>query len=85
MIPQPITTWLKKGELAPLLGVSIKTVDEWRRAGLIPAIRVSRKVLRFNLDHVIEALSRTTKECGRGSSDQPKEAVEQAASQVVGR
>lgn len=36
-------------ELAEYLGVHVKTVLKWARAGTIPVIRLSKRCLRFDL------------------------------------
>ena len=43
-------------EVAELVGVSTWTVYGWARRGLIPAIRVTDRILRFDADAVIAAL-----------------------------
>ncbi len=45
-------------ELAERLRVKPSTVLDWQRAGRIPAIRLSHKILRFNLGEVLAALKR---------------------------
>ena len=43
-------------EVARRLGVGYGTLLRWRKAGKVPAVKMSRKVLRFNLRQVAEAL-----------------------------
>ncbi len=43
-------------QLADRLAVKPRTVREWFRAGLIPATRLSPKVIRYSLDDVVAAL-----------------------------
>ena len=43
-------------QLAKRLGVKPSTVRRWFRAGLIPAKRLTPKVIRFNLDEVVTSL-----------------------------
>ena len=54
--------------LAERLGVSANTVLKWARQGKIPAIRVSRKVVRFHYDSIVAALRKkaTAAFAGRG-------------------
>jgi excisionase family DNA binding protein len=47
------------GELAERLRVKTSTVLDWQRAGRIPSIRITPKVLRFNLGDVMAALKRS--------------------------
>ena len=49
-------------ELAERLRVRPNTVKAWARDGRIPAIRLSPKIIRFDLDEVVEALRRRTAE-----------------------
>jgi excisionase family DNA binding protein len=35
-------------ELADQLGVHVKTVLKWARAGILPAVRFSKRCVRFN-------------------------------------
>lgn len=44
-------------QLAKELEVGVDTVVEWGRSGKIPRIRISRKIIRFNRDAVLSALS----------------------------
>ena len=43
-------------ELADQLRVQPGTVRQWYRRGLIPAVRLTPKVIRYNLPSVIDAL-----------------------------
>ena len=43
-------------QLADRLTVKPRTVREWFRAGLIPATRLSPKVIRYSLDDVVASL-----------------------------
>jgi excisionase family DNA binding protein len=45
-------------QLAERLGVKPRTVKEWLRAGLIPATRLTPKVIRYDLEQVVTALKR---------------------------
>ena len=45
-------------ELADRLRVTTPTVLRWHRAGKIPAVRITAKVLRFDLAEVLAALKR---------------------------
>jgi excisionase family DNA binding protein len=49
---------LTAAELADRLRVKPETVLGWHRSGRIPSIRLSHKVLRFNLGEVVAALKR---------------------------
>lgn len=44
-------------EVAGRLNVRPATVRQWARRGWIPTVRLSRKVLRYNLDAVVEAMT----------------------------
>lgn len=47
-------------------GVSIGTVNVWVRKGRIPCVRASRRIIRFRLADVEEALTRPAVEAPRG-------------------
>jgi excisionase family DNA binding protein len=51
---------LTAAELAQRLHVKTPTVLRWHRAGKIPAVRITAKVLRFDLVDVLAALKRPT-------------------------
>ena len=43
------------GEVAARLGVTVQTVLRWHQAGRLPALRCSRKVIRFSWPAVLAA------------------------------
>jgi excisionase family DNA binding protein len=43
-------------ELGKSLGVSAFTIGQWARKGKIPAIRITKKVIRFCSEDVLDAL-----------------------------
>jgi hypothetical protein len=49
---------LKKQELAIALGVSLREIDYWKAQRRIPFIRISARLIRFDLNRVKEALAR---------------------------
>lgn len=53
------TELLTARELAKRLRVSPETVCSWARRGEVPALRVSAKVIRYDADAVMMALSVT--------------------------
>jgi len=53
---------LTANEVADQLQVQPETVRRWRRRGIIPAVRLSPKVIRYQIAAVIEAL--TTRQRG---------------------
>lgn len=55
---------LNATQLAHRLGVRPSTVQRWHRAGLIPSTRLTAKVIRFDLEAVIAALSARSREGG---------------------
>jgi excisionase family DNA binding protein len=50
---------LTASELAERLQIKPSTVLDWQRTGRIPSLRLSHKVLRFNLGDVVTALKRS--------------------------
>lgn len=53
------TELLTARELAKRLRVSPETVRAWARRGCIPTLRLSPKVIRYNTEAVLAALSAT--------------------------
>lgn len=53
------TELLTTREMAKLLRVSPETVRAWARRGCIPTVRLSAKVIRYNAESVLAALSTT--------------------------
>lgn len=47
---------LTPDELAAVMRVSVKTVRRWVREKRVPCIHVSRRVIRFRLDRVLDSL-----------------------------
>jgi len=43
-------------DLAERVGVSTRTIERWRRDGIIPFIKISRRVVLHRLDEVLKAL-----------------------------
>jgi predicted site-specific integrase-resolvase len=50
-------------ELGVVCGVHAKTIHEWADAGIIPAIKITQRCVRFDLDKCLEALNRRTTLC----------------------
>jgi excisionase family DNA binding protein len=50
--------FLSKQELAFAVGVSVRSVDNWMAQKRIPFIRLSARLIRFDLERVKEALAR---------------------------
>lgn len=47
---------LAAGETAAHLRLKAATIRLWTREGLVPAIKITGKVIRYDLDQVMEAL-----------------------------
>ena len=58
---------LTADELASRLRMKPSTVRDWARRGLIPAIRLSHKVVRYDLHQVVEAMRNKDKESENAS------------------
>ena len=43
--------------VARALDVSIGTVQEWTRRGMIPAVRLARNVVRYDLTQVLDSVA----------------------------
>jgi len=50
--------FLSKQELALAIGVSPRTIDSWMAEKRIPFLRLSSRLIKFNRERVIAALSR---------------------------
>jgi hypothetical protein len=57
---------LTKKELAARLKVTVRTVENWQRAGLLPYLKISSVIL-FDWREVREHLNTNFKVCRRGS------------------
>lgn len=49
-----------RDEVAEIFRVSIWTVDNWRRKGIIKAIRIGERAIRFTTEEVNRLLERQT-------------------------
>lgn len=65
-MPNAATELFTAEELANRLRVRPDTVRNWARRGLIPAVRLSPKVIRFDLAAVVEATTRPQSADGAG-------------------
>lgn len=50
--------WVTAREVAQAFSVTVQTVGDWRRRGLLPAVRISRRVVRYKLADVRAAVER---------------------------
>jgi DNA-binding transcriptional MerR regulator len=57
---------LTADELAGRLQVRPSTIRQWARRGLIPTVRISPKVVRYDLASVVVAV--TKRQCAKGVS-----------------
>ena len=48
--------YLSAGEVGDILGINLNTVLVWARKGIIPCLRLSRSVIRFDMEKVEAAL-----------------------------
>jgi hypothetical protein len=57
---------LRRTELARAIGVSPRSIDNFLARKIIPAVRISRRCIRYSLPAVLTALQRfEVKEAGR--------------------
>jgi excisionase family DNA binding protein len=49
-----------ESEIAAVLGEETRTIRTWRHAGIIPAIILGHRSVRFRLDDVVKALEART-------------------------
>ena len=69
MSDEPLLT---SEQLAVRLQVSCYTIWEWTRAGRIPAIRMSKRCLRFRLSEVLEALKERAPKTTTGGKEKAR-------------
>lgn len=55
-MPRNANSLIDTAELAKHLGIQPSTVRAWVRAGRIPAVRITPKVIRFDIGDVIKSL-----------------------------
>jgi hypothetical protein len=53
---QEVNELMTAGQLARRLNVRPRTVQKWARMRLIPSVRISYKVIRYEWQKVVEAL-----------------------------
>jgi hypothetical protein len=64
-VDDPCDEMLTKKELAAKLRVTVRTIENWQRAGFLPYMKISSVVL-FHWPEVIEYLKANFKVCRRG-------------------
>ena len=52
----PCRLLLTKADLARQLGVSVRLIEEWTAHGVVPALRPSPRMVRYELPRVLAAL-----------------------------
>lgn len=66
---QKHTQFVSAAEVGDALGVNIRTILIWARKGIIPCLRLSSRVIRFDMKEVEAALREKAiqleKECSR--------------------
>ena len=55
--PQPTTEFITRQETCIILGVSLPTLNEWTKQGLIVGYRISSRV-RYKKSEILEALTK---------------------------
>lgn len=66
-----MTTYMTADDIGKRLAVKGTTIRKWARQGLIPSVRLTGRVLRFDPDAVDEAL----RERAIGAKGEPSDAV----------
>src|SRR5260370_7614145 len=62
---------ISKGEVAKAVGVSFKTIERWTSRRMIPFLRLSSRLTKYDLERVISALRKyEITEVGRSPSIQ---------------
>lgn len=60
---------LTQKQAAKAMGVSVRTVQAWQYAGILPASHLPGRIVRIHPKHVAELIKRGY--CGRGSTPEP--------------
>ena len=55
--PQPQTEFITRNETCQILGISLPTLNEWTKQGLIPGYRISTRV-RYKKSEILEDLTK---------------------------
>ncbi|MCX6232279.1 MAG: helix-turn-helix domain-containing protein [Bacteroidetes bacterium] len=55
--PQPKTEFITRQETSSILGISLPTLNEWTKKGLIPGYRISSRV-RYKRAEIMESLTK---------------------------
>lgn len=61
-------------DLAAWLGVAPRTVSGWAREGRIPSIRISHKVVRYDLNEVVRTLRDQARQSGNAARGEVSDA-----------
>jgi len=69
------TQYLSAGELGDILGVNLNTILVWARKGIIPCLRLSSRVIRFDMDEVEAALREKANQSERGFTNVQKDST----------
>ena len=55
--PKQIPELLTRTEVSKILGISLPTLNDWTKRGLIPALRISSRI-RYTKDSIYQALKK---------------------------
>ncbi len=55
--PQPDNAYLTRKETARILGVSLPTLNDWSKKGLLPSYRISSRI-RYKKEEVLNSLNK---------------------------
>ena len=56
-LSQPETEFITRQETCKILGISLPTLNDWTKQGLIPGYRISSRV-RYKKNEIVEALTK---------------------------
>lgn len=56
-IPEPVSEYITRKETARLLGISLPTLNDWSKRGIIPSYRIQSRV-RYKKNEVLESLKK---------------------------
>jgi len=64
-----MVTLVTAESLADRLAVKPRTIRDWARTGKIPSVRITSKVIRFDVDEVYRALQENEKRKRKGKEN----------------
>ena len=55
--PEPLTEYITRKDTAGILGISLPTLNDWSKRGVIPSYRIASRV-RYNREEVLNSVKK---------------------------